>query len=544
MTKYLEYSQRTKDLIDSLKAICTNYGLGNTGYEYRIITEVFLYKFLNDKFYYEARKADKSLGANNKIEDDLQKMSDSDYEYLLEKIGPRTAKFSKTQFISCLWNRQNEKNFAESFDNTLIGIADLNIKLYSVSTISGERIRLFDRISHYIIEGNEKSPFCRAIINKLVGFSFEPIFDEKYDFFSSIFEHLIKDYNKDSGKYAEYYTPPAVATIMAKILAPHPIKNVTLYDPCAGSGTLLMALAHQIGEARCTLYTQDISQKSSEFLRLNLVLNNLVHSLHNVVKGNTLKDPFYLNDSKTDLRQFNLIVSNPPFKMDFSDDRETLASDKHRKRFFLGVPAVPKKKKDSMAVYLLFVQHIMYSLSKGGRAAIVVPTGFCSEKSGIAKKIKQEIVDKNWLHAVIHMPPNIFATTGTNVSVIFIDKSKNNEQTVLVDASNLGVKIKDRNNQKTLLLDEDQNSMVNAVNNGMARVDFSAVVDRGKIKANNYSLAAGQYFEINPRYCELTPQEFNSQLEEQNFQLKELFNKSHHLENNLFLKLKEFRYDI
>src|SRR6185436_19650927 len=98
--------------------------------------------------------------------------------------------------------------------------------------------------------------------NKLVGFSFEQIFAEKFDFFATLFEYLIKDYNKDGGgKYAEYYTPHAVAKIMAACLVTKERHNVSCYDPSAGSGTLLMNLAHKIGEERCTIYSQDISQK-------------------------------------------------------------------------------------------------------------------------------------------------------------------------------------------------------------------------------------------------------------------------------------------
>src|ERR1035437_9179250 len=302
---HLEQTQKTKDLIDSLKTICSNYGLGNAGSEYKIITEVFLYKFLNDKFFHEARNAMKELEDSKNIERDIQNMSKSDYQYMLEKIGEKAAKLKKTHFISYLFNKQNENDFATLFDNTLIDIADFNIKLFSVATISAERIRLFDKISPYIIEANQKSPFCKAIINKLVAFSFEPVFKEKYDFFSTIFEYLIKDYNKDSGQYAEYYTPRAVAKIMARILVPKETKNVLLYAPSAGSGSLLLSLAHQIGEDKCTIYSQDISQKSSEFLRLNLILNNLVHSLHNVIKGNTLTNPFHVNDAKDDLKKFD-----------------------------------------------------------------------------------------------------------------------------------------------------------------------------------------------------------------------------------------------
>lgn len=112
---------------------------------------------------------------------------------------------------------------------------------------------LFERISQYITDEGRRDDFCRALISKLAGFSFEAIFAQKFDFFATIFEYLIKDYNSNSGgKYAEYYTPHAVARIMADILVPEEvrgqIRSVDVYDPSAGSGTLLMNVAHVIGE--------------------------------------------------------------------------------------------------------------------------------------------------------------------------------------------------------------------------------------------------------------------------------------------------------
>lgn len=546
MTKHLEHTQKTKDLIDGLKTVCSNYGLANSGNEYKIITEVFLYKFLNDKFLHEARKANKDLKNSTNIEADIQKMSDSDYEWMLEKIGERSAKLQKHHFISALFNKQNdesEEKFFERFDRTLIEIADLNIKLFSVATIDKERIRLFDRLSPYIIESNQKTPFCKAIINKLVAFSFEPIFEEKYDFFSTIFEYLIKDYNKDSGQYAEYYTPPAVAKIMAKILVPKETHNVTLYDPAAGSGSLLLALAHQIGEDKCTIYSQDISQKSSEFLRLNLILNNLVHSLHNVIKGNTLVSPYHVNDAKDDLKKFDYIVSNPPFKTDFSDDRETLASDQHKKRFFAGVPAIPNKKKESMAIYQVFLQHIIYSLDSKGKAAVVVPTGFNTDKNGISPAIRKKIVDSNWLHAVVQMPPHIFANTGTNVSVVFIDKSLDSDKTILVDASKLGTKVKEGKNQKTLLSSEDENKIIETINNFQKIEGFSIILDTDKIKSKKYSFAAGQYFETKIEYSELSPDEFAEVLANSKENLESMFKKSEKLEQTILNNFKLLSYE-
>ncbi|MGP3358757.1 N-6 DNA methylase, partial [Escherichia coli] len=139
---------------------------------------------------------------------------------------------------------------------------------------------------------------------------FERIFTQKFDFYATIFEYLIKDYNSNSGgKYAEYYTPHAVARIMAEILVPKAqqgvVRNVSCYDPSAGSGTLLMNVAHAIGEDRCSIFAQDISQKSSSLLRLNLILNNLVHSIPNVIQGNTILHPFHKDGGA--LKRFDYI---------------------------------------------------------------------------------------------------------------------------------------------------------------------------------------------------------------------------------------------
>ena len=223
---------------------------------------------------------------------------------------------------------------------------------------------LFERISE-IVETAERNAFCKAIVNQLVDFSFEHIFNEKYDFYATIFEYLIKDYNNDSGgTYAEYYTPHAVAKIMASIMVTEDnIQDVTCYDPSAGSGTLLMNLAHAIGEDKCTIYSQDVSKKSSKLLRLNLILNNLVHSLQNVVRGNTILSPYHKDDNN-DLQKFDYIVSNPPFKLDFSEYRDDLDSKENNERFFAGIPNIPKSKKSSMSIYSLFLQHIMHSLTK------------------------------------------------------------------------------------------------------------------------------------------------------------------------------------
>jgi len=542
-----EIISKTKQLIDELKSISENNGIGNSPSEYKIITEVFLYKFLNDKFLYEIKRVDENLSKLEKpkeVEEKLIKIKE-EYDFLLMRLGPDIAKLKIEHLISYLFTHKNDEDFYKLFDETLIDIANFNIDIFSVKTGGKEKIRLFDPLSPYITETNKKSKFCRAIIDKLVEFSFEELFEQKYDAFAIIFEHLIKDYNKDFGKYAEYYTPNSIARIIARILLKDDkkVQDVTVYDPSAGSGTLILALAHQIGEENCTIYTQDISQKSNEFLRLNLILNNLVHSLGNVVHGNTLTEPAHYNKKKTQLAQFDYIVSNPPFKTDFSDDRDTLAHNKLKDRFFAGIPKVPANKKDSMAIYLMFIQHIMYSLNKVGKAAIVVPTGFLTAGSGIEKKIREKMIEENMIKGVISMPSNIFATTGTNVSILFLDKSNQDERALLVDASNLGEKIKDGKNQKTVLSEGEIERIVKTFEKQEVIEDFSVLVSYEDIKQKNYSFSAGQYFEVKIEYTELTKEDFNEKIKDYKKNLKKIFDNEQTLNKEILNEMEELLYE-
>lgn len=320
--------------------------------------------------------------------------------------------------------------------------------------------------------------------------------------------------------------------------------NATVYDPAAGSGTLVLALAHQIGEDNCTIYTQDISSKSNEFLRLNLILNNLVHSLSNVVHDDTLIAPRHLNPQKNGLAKFQYIVSNPPFNMDFSDNRETLAGEEYSSRFFAGVPNIPNKDKSSMAVYLMFLQHIIYSMDTNGKAAIVVPTGFLTAGSGIPKKIREHIVKNRMLRGVVSMPSNIFATTGTNVSIIFLDKENRDGQVILMDASKLGTKEKvDGKNQRTVLSQEEINKIIDTFNAGEAVDDFCVTVSYKEIEEKKLSFSAGQYFEVKIEYVELAPDEFAEKMNGFTARLDELFSESRRLEKEIKQQLGRVKYE-
>ncbi len=537
MTEILKFENQTKTLIDDLKAVCARYGLGNDGNEFKIITQVFLYKFLNDKFAYEIKKQDATLAKAQDWVELFRNKTEEELEFLGYGLSANTAVLKPHQLIANLYHKQNEPNFAQRFDDTLTEIAKQNTDIFSVKTDGGEKIILFNRVTEFLQE--KRDDFAKAIINKLIAFSFERIFEEKFDFYSTIFEYLISDYNKDSGgKYAEYYTPHAVAKIMASCLVKEGenINNASCYDPSAGSGTLLMNLAHAIGEEKCSIYSQDISQKSSSLLRLNLILNNLVGSIPNIIKGNTIQDPYH-KEKDGSLKKFDYIVANPPFKLDFSDYSEDLDTKANAERFFAGIPKIPKSKKDSMAIYLLFIQHIMHSLTAKGKAAIVVPTGFITAQSGIDKKIRQKMVESKMLAGVVSMPSNIFATTGTNVSILFLDAT-NKGDVVLIDASNLGTKVKEGKNQKTLLSEAEEQQIIDVFNAKEAKDDFSVVVSYDEIKAKNYSLSAGQYFEVKIEYVDITAEEFKTKMQGFESNLESLFAESKSLEKEIKVNLK------
>lgn len=536
--------EKTVALIDALKSTCQTYGMGNDGNEYKIITQVFLYKFINDKFGFNVKKISPNLAAAKQWEKVYNEMSEDDRLELFDELSPDIPQLNPEHLISNLWNQQTKGDFDLIFDRTMTDIADKNIAIFSTQTTQNTKIPLFEPLTQFVTDAAQRAPFARALVDKLVAFSFEEAFSQHYDFFAAIFEYLIKDYNTSGGgKYAEYYTPHSIATIMARLLVGDnaDLHNIECYDPSAGTGTLLMALAHQIGEDKCTIFSQDISQRSNKMLKLNLILNSLVSSLDHAIQGDTLVTPYHKSDDGQELRNFDFVVSNPPFKMDFSDTREKIAA--MPARFWAGVPNVPAKKKESMAIYTCFIQHVINSLKKTGKGAIVIPTGFITSKSGVENRILKHIVDEHIVYGCVSMPSNVFATTGTNVSVLFFDNSKTTDKVVLIDASKMGEEYKDGNLQKRRLRDNEIDQIVNTFLHKIAVDDFSVTVTYDEIIEKKYSLSAGQYFDIKIEYEELTQEEFNSKIYEYIANLHTFFDEGTALQVKIIEQLKKVKYE-
>ncbi|MFM8294806.1 MAG: SAM-dependent DNA methyltransferase, partial [Microcystaceae cyanobacterium] len=167
----VEFANKIKDLIDGLKAICASYGLGNDGNEFKIITQVFLYKLINDKFAYEIKQIDETVAKAEKWEQVLREQTEEDYEFLLLQLPPDTARLKPDHFISTLFERSTGSEFAKLFDDTLQDIGFINSEIFSVKTEGNTRVSLFDRVSEFITDTSKQDDFCRAMINRLITFS-------------------------------------------------------------------------------------------------------------------------------------------------------------------------------------------------------------------------------------------------------------------------------------------------------------------------------------------------------------------------------------
>ena len=500
------HSLETKihQMVDDLQGLCSTVGLSNTANEEVVVTSVFLYKFLNDKFMYSLEEFSKEIDVP--VADILKNndgMLDAFYQYNSKNVA-----FAYEDTIQYLINHIEQLDFYKQFDEALVRISKYpSNDAFTVETADGEKTALFEPLTEKV-EGRQRNNFAKAIFGIIAQdkFDFSEAFSGGFDFYSSIFEYLIKNYNVASGTYAEYFTPQTVSRIMAKILVgmSDKIEAAEIYDGAAGSGSLILHLAHELGYEgdleRAIVYTQDISTKSTRFLRLNMMLNGFSNSLGNIVRGDTLESPAHFNtphEPDSGLKRFDYITTNPPFGIpNYNIDTRNRIEETwcDTIRFAQGVPNVPDKGK--FQIYLLFIQHVLYSLKENGKAAIVVPTGFLTAKKSIEAAIRQKMVNEKILVGVVEMPSNIFANTGTNVSVVFVDKANKRDDVVLIDASKLGETIKEGKNKKTVLRDNEVDCIINTFINRKEVQDFSVLVSYEDLKEKNYSFSAGQYYPV------------------------------------------------
>lgn len=211
-----------------------------------------------------------------------------------------------------------------------------------------------------------------------------------------------------------------------------------------------------------------------------------------------------------------------------------------------GIPAVPKGTKDKpgkaekMKIFLCFIQHMLNALKDGkGKGAIVVPTGFITSKQGIEKNILSRVVDEKIVYGCVSMPSNVFATTGTNVSVLFFDNSRQHDKVVLIDASKLGEKRKDGKNQRTFLSAVEIEKIVRTFLDAKAEDGFSVVVSHEEIAKKGYGLSAGHYFDVKIEHVDISVAEFKKRIDDFSSALAEMSKEGAALDKAIAANLKK-----
>lgn len=301
------------------------------------------------------------------------------------------------------------------------------------------------------------------------------------DLFGDAYEFLISNYAANAGKSGgEFFTPQHVSKLIAR-LAMHKQTSVNkIYDPACGSGSLLLQAkkhfdAHIIEEG---FFGQEINHTTYNLARMNMFLHNINYDKFNIQLGNTLIDPHFGDD-----KPFDAIVSNPPYSVKWiGSDDPTLINDD---RFAPAGVLAPKSKAD-----FAFVLHALSYLSSRGRAAIVCFPGIFY-RGGAEQKIRQYLVDHNYVETVISLAPNLFYGTTIAVNILVLSKHKTDTTTQFIDAS--GLFKKETNNNVLLNAHIEQ---IMAVFDSKANVDhFAQSVPFEKVAANEYNLSVSSYVE-------------------------------------------------
>lgn len=329
----------------------------------------------------------------------------------------------------------------------------------------------------------DKNSRLAAVIKGVEGLDFGEFEDNHIDLFGDAYEYLISNYAANAGKSGgEFFTPQSVSKLIAK-LAIHKQTSINkIYDPAAGSGSLLLQAKKQFDEhvIEDGFYGQEINHTTYNLARMNMFLHNVNYNKFNIALGNTLLDPRF-----GDEKPFDAIVSNPPYSIHWiGKDDPTLINDE---RFAPAGVLAPKSKAD-----FAFVLHALSYLSSKGRAAIVCFPGIFY-RGGAEQKIRKYLIDNNFVETVISLAPNLFYGTSIAVNILVLSKHKTNTKTQFIDASGENFYKKETNNN---ILTTEHIEAIMKLFDEKKDIDYvSKSVDNDKIAEENYNLSVGSYVE-------------------------------------------------
>ena len=329
----------------------------------------------------------------------------------------------------------------------------------------------------------DKNSRLAAVIKGVEGLNFGRFEENHIDLFGDAYEYLISNYAANAGKSGgEFFTPQSVSKLIAKLATHNQTKINKIYDPAAGSGSLLLQAKKQFDEhiIEDGFYGQEINHTTYNLARMNMFLHNVNYDKFDIALGNTLLNPQF-----GDEKPFDAIVSNPPYSINWiGNDDPTLINDE---RFAPAGVLAPKSKAD-----FAFVLHALSYLSSRGRAAIVCFPGIFY-RGGAEQKIRKYLIDNNFVETVISLAPNLFYGTSIAVNILVLSKSKTDTRTQFIDVNGENFYKKETNNN--ILTDAHIEEIIKMFDN-KEDVDYiSKSVENDKIAEENYNLSVSSYVE-------------------------------------------------
>ena len=329
----------------------------------------------------------------------------------------------------------------------------------------------------------DKNSRLAAVIKGVEGLNFGRFEENHIDLFGDAYEYLISNYAANAGKSGgEFFTPQSVSKLIAKLATHNQTKINKIYDPAAGSGSLLLQAKKQFDEhiIEDGFYGQEINHTTYNLARMNMFLHNVNYDKFDIALGNTLLDPQF-----GDEKPFDAIVSNPPYSINWiGNDDPTLINDE---RFAPAGVLAPKSKAD-----FAFVLHALSYLSSRGRAAIVCFPGIFY-RGGAEQKIRKYLIDNNFVETVISLAPNLFYGTSIAVNILVLSKSKTDTRTQFIDVSGENFYKKETNNN--ILTNDHIEEIIKMFDNKEDIDHVSKSVENDKIAEENYNLSVSSYVE-------------------------------------------------
>ncbi|MEA2065472.1 MAG: type I restriction-modification system subunit M [Patescibacteria group bacterium] len=433
-----------------------------------------------------------SENLTNFINDDERRISGKE-QFDYAKMNDKEAEFGRKEtiinkgfyilpselFVNVQKNARNDENLNETLSKIFDNIENSARGFDSEDDLKG----LFkdldvnsDKLGATVEKRNQK---LLKLLEVIGGFRLGNYSDNTIDIFGDVYEYLLGMYASDAGKKGgEFYTPQEVSELLAEITTVGKKEVNKVYDPCCGSGALLLKFAKVLGKenVRLGFFGQEKNLTTYNLCRINMFLHDINYNHFDIAHGDTLTDPKHWDDEP-----FDAIVSNPPYAIKWDGDGNPLMINDPR--FSPAGVLAPKSKAD-----LAFTMHMLSWLSTSGTAAIVEFPGVLY-RGGAEQKIRKYLIDNNYIDAIIQLPPDLFFGTTIATCIIVLKKSKKDNRILFIDASKEFM----RGGNKNKLSEENRKKILNAFIKRKDAKYFTKLVDNKTIAENDYNIAVSSY---------------------------------------------------